>query len=189
MGKIVISENVSLDGVIQDPVGATGFRYAGWFDQLADADRQAWAKVEFEESLAAEALLMGRRTYEWFVARGWASRHGDWPDRLRHLPKYVVSTTLKDPTWANSTVIGVHEVAALRRRVDGEIVVYGSGRLAHDLLAHDLVDELRLMVCPFVLGEGERLFDRLGDRKSLHLADIRTVGTNLAALTYHLTGT
>jgi dihydrofolate reductase len=187
MGKIVISETVSLDGVFQDPVGAEGFRFAGWFDQLTGADREAWAKVEFEEAMGAEALLMGRRTYEWFVARGWASRSGDWPDRLRALPKYVVSSTLEDPAWANSTVLTgdvMAEVAELKKQADGEIVVYGSGRLVLPLIEHDLFDELRLMICPFALGEGERLIGRIGDRKSLRLAAGRTVGDNLVCLTY-----
>jgi dihydrofolate reductase len=187
MGKIVISETVSLDGVFQDPVGAEGFRFAGWFDQLAGPDRQAWAKVEFEEAVGADALLMGRLTYEWFVARGWASRSGDWPDRLRELPKYVVSSTLEDPTWVNSAVLEgdvLDEVAKLKDGVDGEIVVYGSGLLVQALIEHDLFDELRLIVCPFALGEGERPVGRISDRKDLRLTACRTVGDSLVSLTY-----
>jgi dihydrofolate reductase len=187
MGKLVISENISLDGVIQDPAGAAGFRFAGWFDQLETKDREAWAKVEFEEALGAEALLMGRRTYEWFVARGWVSRSGAWADRLRILPKHIVSSTLADPAWLNSTVLKgdvVTEVLKLKEEVSGDIVVHGSGQLVHTLMEHDLADELRLMICPFVLGTGERLFGKTSDQKSLRLLDTRTVGDSLALLTY-----
>jgi dihydrofolate reductase len=187
MGKIVISENVSLDGVIQDPTGEEGFRFAGWFDRMGGKDREAWAKVEFEEALATEALLLGRRTYEWFVARGWASRSGEWADRLRSLPKYVVSSTLEDLDWSNSTVLKgdvVNEVAKLKRKVNGDIVVYGSGQLVHALMEHDIVDELRLMICPSVLGDGERLFGETSDQKPLRLVGSRTVGDGLALLSY-----
>jgi dihydrofolate reductase len=187
MGKIVISENVSLDGVIQDPTGAEGFRFAGWFDRMGGKDREAWAKVEFEEALGTEALLLGRRTYEWFVARGWASRSGEWADRLRSLPKYVVSSTLDDLDWNNSTVLKgavVNEVSKLKQKVNGDIVVYGSGRLVHTLLEHDLADEVRLMICPFVLGDGERLFGETSDQKPMRLVDTKTIGDGLAFLTY-----
>lgn len=187
MGRIVISETVSLDGVIQDPIGSEGFRFAGWFERLADNDRQAWAKAEFEEALGAQALLLGRRTYEWLVALGWMSREGAWPDRLRELPKYVVSTTLRDPEWANSTVLTgevVDAVAKLRRTVDGDVLLNGSGQLAHTLIEHDLFDELRLMICPFALGEGERLFTRTTDLKSVRLRDTHRVGDGVVRLTY-----
>ena len=187
MGRIVISENVSLDGVIQDPAGEEGFRFAGWFDRLGGKDREAWAKVEFEEALGSAALLLGRRTYEWFVARGWASRSGEWADRLRSLPKYVVSSTLGDLDWHNSTVLTGdvrNEVPKVRQQVNGDIVVYGSGRLVHTLMEHDLVDELRLMLCPFVLGAGERLFGEAGDRNPMRLVDTRTVGDGLVLLAY-----
>jgi dihydrofolate reductase len=187
MGKIVVSENVSLDGVIQDPTGTEGFRFAGWFDELAGSDREAWAKAEFAEALASDALLLGRRTYEWFVARGWASRGGDWPDRLRALPKFVLSTTIRDPEWQHTTVrrgdLGA-VIAELRREIAGDIVVYGSGQLAHALIEHDLVDELRLMLCPFVLGEGQRVFGRLGDRKAMRLVESRVVGDGLVRVSY-----
>src|SRR5579859_2277160 len=128
MGKIVISENVSLDGVVQDPTGEEGFKHGGWFLQVDDKDREAWAKVEFEEALGAEALLLGRRTYEYFAA-GWSSRPGDWADRLRSLPKYVVSSTpLVEPDWKNAKVVGgdvVTEISKLKKKLDGELVVYG----------------------------------------------------------------
>jgi dihydrofolate reductase len=186
MGKIVISENVSLDGVVQDPTGEEGFRLGGWFGQMGDKDREAWAKVEYDEALGSEALLLGRRSYEWFAAR-WASRDGEWADRLRSLPKYVVSSTLEDPAWTNSTVLPgdvANEVANLKQKVDGDIVVYASGRLVHTLMEHDLVDELRLMIYPFVLGSGERLFGETSEKKPLRLVDTRTVGDALAFLTY-----
>lgn len=175
MGNIVVSENMTIDGAIHDP---------GWFDRLDGADRGAWAKVEFEEAQGSAALLLGRLTYEWFVKRGWPSRTGAWADRLRSLPKYVVSSTLRQLDWSNSTVLASDEIATLKGKVDGDIVVYGSGRLVRTLLAHALVDELRLMVCPFVLGAGERLFDDIGGLKSMRLADSRPVGANLILLTY-----
>jgi dihydrofolate reductase len=186
MGKIIISENVSLDGVVQDPTGEEGFRLGGWFGQIGDQDREAWAQVELDEALGAEALLLGRRSYEFFAAR-WPSRSGEWADRLNSLPKYVVSSTLEAPDWNNSTVLKgdvVNEVAKLRQRVAGDIVVYASGQLVHTLMEHDLVDELRLMIYPFVLGAGERLFGETSDRKPMRLVDTRTVGDGLAFLTY-----
>src|SRR5215469_4867055 len=157
MGKIIVSENLSLDGVVQDPTGVEGFSVGGWFDQVSRRDREEWAKIELDEALSAEALLLGRRTYEFFAAR-WPSRSGQWADRLNSLPKYVVSATLQDPDWNNSTaLIGdvVAAVSTLRRKVNGNIVVYGSFQLVHTLLEHELVDELRMMIYPFVLGAGE----------------------------------
>jgi dihydrofolate reductase len=186
MGRIVISENVSLDGVIQDPTGEEGFRLGGWFGQIGDKDREAWAQVELDEALGTEALLLGRRSYEYFAAR-WASRSGEWADRLNSLPKYVVSSTLEDPDWNNSTVLKgevVDEVSNLKHRVNGDIVVYASGHLVHTLIEHDLVDELRLMIYPFVLGAGERLFGETSDSKPMRLIGTRTVGDGLACLTY-----
>lgn len=188
MGKIVISENVSLDGVMQDPTGEDGLGRGSWFTTIADGDREAWAKVEFEEALEAESLLLGRRSYEWFVARGWASRSGEWADRLRSLPKYVVSSTaLEGPEWNNSTVLTgdvVEEVSKLKQQVNGDIVVYGSGRLVHKLIAHDLVDELRLMTYPIVIGAGERLFGETSGMKPMRFVDTRTIGDGLVLLTY-----
>jgi dihydrofolate reductase len=186
MGKIIISENVSVDGVVQDPTGDEGFRVGGWFGQVENGDREAWASVELDEALGAEALLLGRRTYEFFAAR-WSSRSGQWADRLNSLPKYVVSATLQDPDWNNSTVLTgdvVDEVSTLRRKVNGDIVVYGSFQLVHKLIEHDLVDELRLMIYPFVLGVGERLFGETSGKKHMRLVDTRTVGNGLAFLTY-----
>ena len=188
MGKIVISENVSLDGVVQDPTGDEGFKHGGWFGQIGDKDREEWAKVELDEALGTEALLLGRRSYEWFAAR-WPSRSGEWADRLNHLPKYIVSTTLVDPDWNNSTVLKgevVNEVSKLKQELDGELVVYASCQLVRTLMEHDLVDELRLMVYPVVLGAGKRLFGETSDKKSMRLLDTRTVGDGLAYLTYEL---
>jgi dihydrofolate reductase len=188
MGKIVVSENVSLDGVMQDPTGEEGFRHGGWFDQFLEKDREAWAKVEFAEAMGAEALLLGRRSDEYFGAR-WSSRSGEWADRLNSLPKYVVSSTLVDPAWNNSTVLKgdvVGEVSKLKQEIEGEIVVYASRPLVRTLMEHDLVDELRLMVFPVVLGAGERLFGETSDKKPMRLLDTRTVGDGLAYLTYEL---
>ena len=186
MGKIVISENVSLDGVVQDPTGEEGYRFGGWFSQIGDKDREAWAKVGFDEALGAEAFLLGRRTDEWLAAR-WLSRSGEWADRLNSMPKYVVSSTLEEPKWTNSTVLKgdvVNEVSKLKRELAGEIVVAGSIQLAHSLMEHDLADELRLIIYPVVLGAGERLFGETSDRKPLRLLDARTVEGGIAVLTY-----
>jgi dihydrofolate reductase len=188
MGKIVVSENVSLDGVVEDPTGEEGFRHGGWFDQFLDGDREAWAEVEFAEALGAEALLLGRRSDEYFGVR-WSSRSGEWADRLNGLPKYVVSSTLEDPAWTNSTVLKgdvVAEVSKLKQQTDGEIVVYASRPLVRALMEHDLVDELRLMVFPVVLGTGERVFGETSDKKPLRLLETRAVGNGLAYLRYEL---
>jgi dihydrofolate reductase len=186
VGKIVISENLSLDGVIQDPTGEEGFGRGGWFTRIANEDREQWAKVELDEALKTEALLLGRRSYEFFAAR-WPSRSGVWADRLNSLPKYVVSSTLANPKWNNTTVLRgdvVNEVSKLKQKVDGDIVIYASSQLVRTLIEHDLVDELRLMIYPFVLGAGERLFGHTSDQKPMHLVDTRTVGDGLAFLTY-----
>jgi dihydrofolate reductase len=186
MGKIVISENTSLDGVVEDPTGEEGFRHGGWFTRIGDKDREAWAKVGLEEALSAEAMLLGRRSYEYLAAR-WPSRTGEWADRLNSLPKYVVSSTLLAPDWNNSTVLKgdvVSEVSRLKQELDGEILVAASRQLVRTLMEHDLVDELRLMVYPVVLGAGERLFGETSDKMTLRLLDTRTVGDGLALLTY-----
>lgn len=190
MGKIVISENVSLDGVVQDPTGEEGFRHGGWFGRMADKDRLEWTKVEFDEALGTEALLLGRRSYEWFAAR-WPSRSGAWAERLNTLPKYVVSSTLVDPEWNNSTVLDgevVPEVSKLKQEVDGDIVVHGSPQLVQTLVENDLVDEYHLMVFPVVLGTGKRLFGETSDKKSLRLVDSKFVGDGVAILTYQPAG-
>jgi dihydrofolate reductase len=186
MGKIVISTNMSLDGVVQDPDGAEGFSRGGWFTQHGGKDLEEWGKVEYAEALGATALLLGRRSDEWFAAR-WTSRPGEWADRLNSLPKYVVSATLKEPKWTNVTVLTgdvVDEARRLKRELDGDIVVYASYRLARTLLEHDLVDELRLFVYPVIVGDGERLFGQTGGTRLFRLAGSRTVGNGLILLTY-----
>ena len=186
MGKIVISTNVSFDGVVQDPDGLEGFRLGGWFGQFGGKDLQEWAKIEYEEALGTEALLLGRRSDEWFAAR-WLSKNDAWADRLNGLPKYVVSSTLQEPKWSNVTVLTgdeVREVSKLKQELDGDIVVYASYQLGRTLIEHDLVDELRLFVYPVVLGAGERLFGETSDKKPLRLVDTKTVGAGLAFLTY-----
>jgi dihydrofolate reductase len=169
MGKIVVSQNVSLDGVVQDPTGEEGFPRGGWFLQVHDQDREAWGEVELDEALRAEALLLGRRSDEFFGSR-WPRRSGEFAERLNGLPKYVVSSTLNSPVWNNSTVLKgdvVDEVSKLKQRLDGEIVVYASRQLVRTLIEHDLVDELRLMVYPVLLGAGERLFGETSDKKHM----------------------
>jgi len=186
MGMIVISENVSLDGVIEDPAGGEGFARGGWVGRVGDRGRDEAAKILLDEALRAEALLLGRHSYEFFAGR-WPSRSGELADRLNSLPKYVVSATLDHPDWSNSTVLEgdvVNEVSKLKQELDGEILVYGSFQLVHMLLEHDLVDELRLMVYPVVLGAGERLFGKTREKIPMRLLDARTVGNDLALLTY-----
>jgi dihydrofolate reductase len=188
MGKIVISTNVSLDGVVEDPDGKDGFSRGGWFVQYGGKDLEEWGKVLYAEALSTEALLLGRRSDEWFGAR-WASRPGEWADRLNGLPKYVVSSTLQNPRWTNVTVLKgnvVDEVTRLKQELDGDIVVYASYPLGRTLIEHDLVDELRLFVFPVVLGAGERLFGETGDKKPIRLVGSRTVGDGLALLTYEI---
>ncbi len=188
MGKIVISTNVSFDGVVQDPDGKEGFRLGGWFGEFGGQDLEEWSKVSLEEALRTEALLLGRRSDEWFAAR-WLSRSGAWADRLNSMPKYVVSSTLQEPRWSNATVLKgdvVDEVSKLKQELDGEIVVYASRQLVHTLMEHDLVDELQLMVYPFVLGAGERLFGETSDKKSIRPLHARTVGDSLVYLTYEV---
>ncbi|MGH3304861.1 MAG: dihydrofolate reductase family protein [Streptosporangiaceae bacterium] len=188
MGKIIVSENLSLDGVVQDPTGEEGFRLGGWFGQIGNEDRERWAKLALDEALGAEALLLGRRSDEWFAVR-WLARSGEWADRLNSLPKYVVSGTHQEPRWSNSTVLKgdvVNEVSKLRQELDGGIVVYGSIQLVHTLIEHDLVDELRLTIYPVVLGAGERLFGEISDKKAMRLVHAQTVGDSLAFLTYEL---
>jgi dihydrofolate reductase len=188
MGKIVVSTNVTLDGVVQDPDGAEGFRHGGWFGRFGGKDLEQWQKVSLDEALGAEALLLGRRSDEWFATR-WTSRSGEWADRLNSLPKYVVSATLDAPRWGNSTVLRgdvVREVSKLKHELAGEIVVYASYQLGRTLLEHDLVDELRLTVFPVTLGAGERLFGETAASKPMRLLSTQTIGDGLAYVTYEL---
>jgi dihydrofolate reductase len=188
MGQIVMSgpQNVTLDGVVQDPDGAEGFELGGWFRELGGADLEEWGKVALDEALGAEAWLLGRRSYEFFGSR-WRTRTDPLADRLNALPKYVVSSTLAEADWNNSTVLRgdvVTEVARLKQEIDGEIVVPASYRLGRTLLAHDLVDELRVVVFPVVLGAGERFFGESSARIPLRLVDTTTIGDGLVMLTY-----
>lgn len=188
MGRIIISENVSLDGVAQDPTGEEGFRHGGWFLQISPQDREAWAKVVLDEQLGSQAVLLGRRSYEYFAAR-WPSREGALADSLNSMPKYVVSSTLQDPKWNNSTVLAgdvVEAVGRLKHELDGDIVCYASLQLGRTLMEHGLVDEVRLLIYPVVLGDGERPFGRIGDKKPMRLLGTRAVGDNLALLTYEV---
>jgi dihydrofolate reductase len=184
MGKIIISENVTLDGVIQDPAGDEGFRHGGWVGRAGL--REETGKILLGEALAAGALLLGRRSDEYFAAL-WQPRTGALADRLNSMPKHVVSSTLQGAKWSNSTVLKgevVHEVSKLKQELDGDIVVYASGQLVRTLIEHDLVDELRLMVYPVMLGAGQRLFGQTSDKKPLRPIGTRTVGDDIAFLTY-----
>jgi dihydrofolate reductase len=184
VGKIVISDNVSLDGVIQDPAGDEGFGRGGWVGLIKD--RPGINKLALDEALGTEALLLGRRSYEWMAGR-WPSRRGELADRLNSMPKYVVSSTLVDPDWTNSTVLKgdvVDEITKLKQELNGEVVVVASFQLVRTLMEHDLVDELRLKVYPVVLGAGERLFGETSDKKPMRLVDTQTVDGDIAFLTY-----
>jgi dihydrofolate reductase len=188
MGKIVISTNVSLDGVVQDPDGQEGFSRGGWFNQYGGKDLEEWAKVATDEAFGTAALLLGRRSDEWFATR-WASRTGEWADRLNSLPKYVVSSTLREPEWTNVTVLkgnAADEVTRLKRELDGDIVVYASYQLGRTLIKHNLVDELRLFVFPVVLGGGERLLGETASEKPFRLTGSRRIGSGLVFLTYEI---
>jgi dihydrofolate reductase len=190
MGKIVMSgpQNVSLDGVVQDPDGEEGFRLGGWFVQFGGKDLEEWNKLALDEALGAEAWLLGRRSYEFFGVR-WRPRSGELADRINSMPKYVVSSTLEDPEWNNSTVLNgevVSEVSRLKQQLDGEIIVPASYQLGRTLIEHDLVDELRLVVFPVVLGAGERLFGETSDKKPMRLVGSKTIGDGLASLTYEM---
>jgi dihydrofolate reductase len=188
LGKIIVSENVTLDGVIQDPAGGEGFRYGGWIGRIGDRGRDEAARVALKEALETEAMLLGRRSYE-FLASRWPSRSGDLADRLNSKPKYVVSSTLQDPTWNNTTVLKgnvVSEVTKLKRQLAGDIVVAASFQLVHALLEHDLIDELRLMIYPVALGTGRRLFGETSGKKTIRLLEARAVAGDLAFLTYEL---
>jgi dihydrofolate reductase len=190
MGKIVISTNVSLDGVVQDPDGKEGFTLGGWFGQFGGKDLEEWTKIMFKEALGTEALLLGRRSDEWFAER-WTDRSGPFADRLNSLPKYVVSSTLECPRWGNSTVLKgdvVTEVSKLKQQQNGDIVVFASYQLGRTLVEHDLVDELRLFVFPVVLGSGERLFGETSDKKPMRLVDTKIVGDGLVFVTYEVAG-
>ena len=188
MGKIVISgpQNVSLDGVVQDPDGKEGFKLGGWFVQFGGRDLEAWNRLALDDALRAEAWLLGRRSYEFFGLR-WRARTGELADRLNNMPKYVVSSSLENPEWNNTTVLKgdvVTEVSKLKQKLDGEIVVPASYQLVRTLMEHDMVDELRVVFFPVVLGAGQRLFGDTSDKKPMRLLDSRTIGDGLVYVTY-----
>ncbi len=190
MGTIVMSgpQNVSLDGVVQDPDGEEGFRLGGWFVESGGKDLEEWNKVALAEALGAEAWLLGRRSYEFFGER-WRPRSGELADRLNSMPKYVASSTLVDPDWNNTTVLEgdvVEEATKLKEDLDGEIVIPASYQLGRTLIEHGLVDELRLVVFPVVLGAGERFFGENSDRKSMRLVGSKSIGDGLVLLSYEL---
>ena len=185
MGRIVVTEFISVDGVVEDPGGSEDFKYGGWsfeFDRGEDGDG-----FKLDETRESKALLLGRRTYEGF-AEAWPQREGEFADLFNNMPKYVVSSTLTDPDWNNSTVIDpgnlAAEVARVRDEVDGDVVVHGSVQLAQALLDEGLVDELHLMVFPVILGAGKRLFGETGDKQTLELAESKTVGDGVAIQVY-----
>jgi dihydrofolate reductase len=184
VARILVTEFVSLDGVMEDPGGSENFKYGGWsfaFNRGEEGDR-----FKLDEALSAEGLLLGRVTYEGF-AEAWPSREGEFADKFNSMPKYVVSSTLESPAWNNSTVLRGDvptEVRKLRDEKEGDLYVHGSAQLVQMLLEHDLVDELRLMVFPVVLGAGKRLFGETSDKKTLRLSDSKTVGDGVAILVY-----
>jgi dihydrofolate reductase len=184
MGKIVVTEFISLDGVIEDPGGSEDFEHGGWSFEISRGDEGD--RFKLDELMESDALLLGRITYEGF-AEAWPSREGEFADKFNEMPKYVVSSTMGTAEWKNSTVLDgdvAEDVAKLKDEVDGVILVAGSAQLVQALIEHDLVDELRLMVFPVVLGAGKRLFGETGAKKPLRLVDSKTVGEGVAILTY-----
>jgi dihydrofolate reductase len=184
MGRIVVTEFVSLDGVMEAPGGGEEFEHAGWTFEIEGGE--GFAEYKWNETRNSEALLLGRVTYEGFAA-AWPSVEGEFGDKFNALPKYVISSTLVNPSWNNSTVLSgdiVTEVTALRDRSAGDVVVHGSAQLVQLLLEHDLVDELRVMVFPVVLGTGKRLFGATSDKKRVHLTDTKVIGDGIVVLTY-----
>jgi dihydrofolate reductase len=188
MGKLVVTTNVSLDGIVQDPTGDEGFRHGGWFGRFGGKDLQEWERVETDEARQADAILLGRKSDEWFATR-WLDRTGEWADRLNSLPKYVVSATLKEPKWSNATVLrgdAVKEVSTLKEEIDGDILIYASNQLVRTLIEHGLVDEFRLVIFPVVLGDGEHLFGPSSDKTPLRLVRTQTIGEGLSLLIYEV---
>ena len=186
MGKIVVTEFVSLDGVMEDPGGSEDFKHGGWSFEYSRGDDGD--KFKLDETMASDALLLGRVTYEGF-ADAWPQRDdpAGFAKKFNSMPKYVVSSTLTDPEWTNSTVISgdlAEEIPKITGEHDGDVVVHGSAQLVQGLLENDLVDEVRLMVFPVVLGSGKRVFGETSDKKALKLTDSRAVGDGVAILVY-----
>ncbi|MFF5291441.1 dihydrofolate reductase family protein [Paractinoplanes globisporus] len=186
MARIIVSENITLDGVSTDPTGEEGTTHGGWFTRIDDADRAAWAAAEEDEAMHVDAVLMGRRSYDYFAPR-WADRPGSWAERFNSLPKYVLTSSPDPLAWRNSTAVSgdLTEVAAkLKQEVDGDIVVYASGSLIPTLIKHDLVDELRLIVFPVLAGAGRAMLADSGSIRPLRLIESHPIGTNLTHVTY-----
>ena len=185
MGKIIVTEFVTLDGVMEAP-GGEDREFGGWAMKV---DRgQGGDNFKHQETMSSEALLLGRVTYEGF-AKAWPKRTGEFADKFNNMPKYVVSSTLKEATWTNTTILKgnvAEEVSKLRKKIEGEIVVHGSGTLVQTLLQHKMVDELHLMVFPIILGRGERLFGEMRSQISAKLNDSKIVGDGVVILVYKL---
>jgi dihydrofolate reductase len=184
MAKIIVTEFVSLDGVMEGPAGDDGFVRGAWSFETSRGE--GGDQFKMDETMEADALLLGRRTYQGFAA-AWPSREGEFADKFNSMPKYVVSSTIDSPDWTNTTVLGgdaVGAVSKLRAEHDGRIVVHGRAQLVHTLVEHDLVDEIRLMIFPVVLGTGKRVFGETSDTKRFRLANSKTVGDGVAILVY-----
>ena len=184
MGRIVVTEFISLDGVLEDPGGAEDYEHGGWTFQF-DAGPE-FEKFKYEELQASDAQLLGRITYDGF-AKAWPSIEGEFGDKMNSMPKYVVSTTVEHPEWNNTTVIRgdiADEVRKLKDQYERDILIAGSARLVQSLIEQDLVDELRLMVFPILLGTGKRLFGDTSDVKRLQLAETKPLGDGVTILTY-----
>jgi dihydrofolate reductase len=182
MRRIVVTEFISLDGVIEDPGGAEGFKHGGWSFKFQDPEGFAFKLQELKDH---DAQLLGRTTYEGF-ADAWPDRDDEmgFAQKMNSMPKYVVSSTLENPTWNNTTVISIDDVAALKESDGGDILIAGSASLVQGLMARDLIDEFRLMTFPVVLGSGKRLFGELDDLAALKLADSKVLDSGTLILTY-----
>jgi dihydrofolate reductase len=184
MGRIVVTEFISLDGVVEDPGGSEDFKHGGWSFAFERGDEGNQFKLD--ETMGSDALLLGRETYEGF-AKAWPEREGEFADKFNTMPKYVVSSTLESPEWSNTTVLSgdvVEEVTKLKQQYERDIVVHGSAQLAQTLIEHDLVDELRLMVYPVVVGAGKRLFAETSQKKNLRLVETKTFNDGIHVLVF-----
>src|SRR5256714_2430359 len=184
MGRIIVTEFVSLDGVMEAPGGGEDYKHAGWTFEINRGEEGN--KFKIKETSDSEALLLGRVTYEGF-AKAWPSREGEFADKFNRMPKYVISSTLKKADWNNSTILSgdvIEEIAKLKKKLKGNIVVHGSAQLVQALVANDLIDELRLMVFPVILGSGKKLFGGMDEKKSMKLISSQTVGDGVGILIY-----
>jgi dihydrofolate reductase len=184
MGRIIVTEYVSLDGVMEAPGGGEDYKHAGWTFDISRGEEGN--KFKLKETFDSEALLLGRVTYDGF-AKAWSSRQGEFADKFNSMPKYVISSTLKEANWNNSTILNgdvAEESTKLKKRLKGSIVVHGSAQLVRALLANDLIDELRLMVFPVILGSGKTLFGEMDQKKSMKLISSQTVGAGVEILIY-----